>query len=320
MYYCVNASKRLELRLMIMTVTLNPCIDKTLTIASFTHGGMNRVIHERQDIAGKGINVSAALAGLGCESVCTGFNYADNGVLVMEYLDGLGIAYNFISVPGTVRTNIKLFEQDTQVMTEINQSGAYVSPGSVEALLAFIKKEQPEWLVLSGSRPQGIAADIYARILEQSAGYTILDTEGEALRLGLSCVKKPFLIKPNLYELENAFNVHLPTHRDISEFCNGLLGGGLVYVCVSMGKDGALLIGAEGTFFAEAPDIPVRGTQGAGDSMVAGFLWGLAQNLGAGELLRCAVAAASASVVREGTLLCEGEGFTKMLKLVRVLI
>lgn len=299
----------------ILTVTLNPCIDQTLTIASFTHGGMNRVTNARRDVAGKGINVSVALKGLGIDSQCAGINFNENGKLIEDYLDGLGIGYDFVDVPGAVRTNTKLFETETRIMTEINQPGAYTGPEALDTLLTKIISAEADIIILSGSRPQGVEADIYRRILEASHAKAVLDTEGEALRNALDGPHKPFLIKPNLFELESAFGVALRTKTETAQFCHTLIQEhpGLALVCVSMGGDGAMLIDREKACFAPALDIPVRGVQGAGDSMVAGMVYGLLKDTDTPDLLRMAVAAASASVVREGTLLCDLDGFNQML-------
>ncbi len=306
---------------MVVTVTLNPCYDRQTVIARLTHGGMNRVINTRTDAAGKGVNVSAALKNLGADSLCTGFNYRENGAALTRYLDGLKIAHDFVDVPGAVRTNIKLFERDTSVMTEINEPGGDVPGEYADELVekaAALCADGPI-LVLSGSRPGNVPPGIYARIMESASGRVFLDTEGDALLAALNCARPPFLIKPNLFELETAFNVKLPDKLAVTDFCRReILPKGVAYVCVSMGGDGALLISAGGAWFAPALDIPVRGLAGAGDSMVAGMVYSLLRNAPPEEMLRMGAAAASASVVREGTLLCTGEGFGEMMGRVKV--
>jgi 1-phosphofructokinase len=293
-----------------------------IEIPSFTHGGMNRVTNTRSDAAGKGINVSAALKNLGADSVCTGFNYLDNGALLTDFLNGRGIAYDFVNVPGAVRVNIKLFEHDTSVMTEINQPGAFVPTEHIEALLdkaASLTGGGGDIVVLSGSRPQNVDADIYARLIERFDCRSIVDTEGAALHAALNAKRKPFLIKPNLFELETAYGVKLPDSDAVTDFCRTrIISTGVKYVCVSMGGGGALLVSADGAWFAPALDIPVRGLAGAGDSMVAGLVYGLLNNAAPDELLRNGAAAASASVILEGTQLCTRGGFDEMMERVKV--
>jgi 1-phosphofructokinase len=306
----------------VITVTLNPCYDQQIEIPSFTHGGMNRAASTRTDAAGKGINVSAALNNLGVGSICSGFNYLDNGALLTDFLEERNITHNFVYVPGAVRINIKLFERDTLIMTEINQPGAFVPYEYTEALLtkaASLTDSTEDIAVLSGSRPQNVSEDIYLRLIERVSCRCIVDTEGAALLATLNTKRKPLLIKPNLFELETAFNVKLPNKEAVISFCRTrIISTGVEYVCVSMGGGGAMLIGKEAAWFAPALDIPVRGLAGAGDSMVAGLVYGLLNNAEPGEILRFGAAAASASVIREGTQLCTRDGFDEMLARVSI--
>jgi 1-phosphofructokinase len=315
-------NKIMSERFKIITVTLNPCYDRQIEIPSFTHGGMNRVSSTRTDAAGKGINVSAALSNLGVGSVCTGFNYIDNGALLTDFLDERNITHDFINVPGEVRINIKLFERDTSVMTEVNQPGAFVPYENIEALFdkaSLLTESADDIVVLSGSRPQNVGEDIYLRLIERFNCRCIVDTEGAALLATLNAKRKPFLIKPNLFELETAFGVKLPDKDTAINFCRAhIISTGVEYVCVSMGGDGAMLISADGAWFAPALDIPVRGLAGAGDSMVAGLVYGLRSGAAPDEILRFGAAAASASVIREGTQLCTREGFDEMLGLINI--
>jgi 1-phosphofructokinase len=310
-------NKKMSEPFKIITVTLNPCYDRQIEIPSLTRGGMNRASATRTDAAGKGINVSVALSNLGVGSICTGFNYIDNGALLTDFLDERNITHDFINVPGEVRINIKLFERDTSVMTEINQPGAFVPYEYTGTLLdkaAALTDNTDDIVVLSGSRPQNVGADIYMQLIERVSCRCIVDTEGAALLATLNAKRKPFLIKPNLFELETAFGVKLPDKEAAISFCRShIISTGVEYVCVSMGGDGAMLISADGAWFAPALDIPVRGLAGAGDSMVAGLVYGLRSGAEPGEILRYGAAAASASVIREGTQLCTRDGFDEML-------
>jgi len=281
----------------------------------------------RDDPAGKGINVSAALINLGFLSICLGFNYNDNGHVIEGFLNGLGIPHSFINVPGAVRTNIKVLERDTQTMTEINTYGTYVPPGSVDLLLESISMPEIELLVLSGGYPRGVDEDIYRRIIEGADAPVILDATGESLLLGLQASRnKPFMVKPNLQELESTFNKKFGTHIEIVDFCRRaiIMEYGVKMVCTSLDKDGAILVGEREAYYAPGLPLVVRGAQGAGDSLVAGFVYGLMQTVMPGkrfslpndipykEFLRCAIAAASASVIREGTLMCTKKDFDMM--------
>ena len=312
----------------ITVVNLNPCIDWQWTTPAFVYGGLNRAQGGLRYASGKGINVCVALKNLGLNPLCTGFNYTENGAFITSALDAHGVRHDFITVDGAVRVNIKLYDTAEGTMTELNQPGALVPE---EAVIAFINKIKAAasgladdknrqtlinsgLLVLSGSMPAGVPLDIYKQLCTAWPGPVILDAEGEALKTALSSDKPPYCIKPNHYELESSFGVKLTTKEDIAVFCRELIKSyGITMICVSMGAEGAVLITEPAAYYVPALELTVRGVQGAGDSMVAGLAYGLTQNMPAPELLRMASAAAAASVIREGTLMCTGEDFARFL-------
>ena len=338
-------------------MSLNPSIDWQWATPSFVYGGLNRAKSGERYAAGKGINVCVALKNLGLDPLCKGFNFRESGSFITGALDERGVRYDFVTVDGAVRVNIKLYDDATGKMTELNQPGDYVPDRAVEELYSKIlvgkvagqpqsrrcerseaiqHKQLPntasgllryarndgrmsrhvhtgeDILVLSGSMPSGVPADIYSRLCSAWPGITVLDTDGEALRLALTGEKPPFLIKPNLFELTSCFGVELSTKESIAAFCKQLIAEyGVGVICVSMGADGAMLVTGADAYYVYAPEVKVRGVQGAGDAMVAGLVYGL--GLPAHELLRKATAAATATVVRDGTLMCTREGFEKYL-------
>lgn len=300
----------------ITVVNLNPCLDWSWHINAFTYGGMNRVQHTRQDAAGKGINVAIALNNLGLSPICKGFNYLENGKQITTKLDALGVNYDFVWVEGAVRINIKLYDE-TGTMTEINQSGNAVNTTDINALVEKINQTNApnDLLILSGSRPAGVDVYFYAQLCKTWQGRVILDTEGEALLNAIETAP-PYCIKPNLFELESTFGVTLSTHKDIIEFARTLIAKGIQIICCSLGAEGALIITQKEAFFAPALPLDVKAVQGAGDAMVAGLVYAMEKETDPtpDKLLRCAVAAASASVVREGTQMCDGVGFGEMLE------
>jgi len=329
---------------------------------------MNRVRRTRQDIAGKGINVCVALKNMGLDPLCIGFNFAENGDILTSHLDALGIRHDFITIDGAIRTNIKLYEE-SGTMTELNQPGAFVpvlfqeelemklrssapfSPFSQVQSARHCEKQRDEAvqssnepldcftyarndekgiLILSGSRPQGVPADFYARLCEawiqsDSQNIVFFDTEGEALRLALESKAAPFAIKPNLFELESTFGVKLNSPQEIADFCRGEImtpekQNRPAVVCVSMGGDGAVLVTPTKSYFCPALGIEVRGVQGAGDAMVAGLVYAVTSNAPEAELLPHAMAAAAASVIRDGTEMCSRDDFDAMMTQARELV
>ncbi|MBM7581703.1 1-phosphofructokinase [Caldicoprobacter guelmensis] len=306
---------------MITTVTLNPCIDRMVTVEKFIYGGLNRIIDSRVDAAGKGINVAVALHQLGEKAFCIGFNYTERGRMIRDFLDSSGIPYDFVEVEGEVRVNLKVFDLSQGVVTEINESGYPVLLEHIEKLKDKIDMYAPKssMMVFSGSVPRGVMTSIYRELIEQAKRYgvlCVLDAEGELLLEGIKA--QPYLIKPNLYELEKATGKTLTTYGEIVRAAKVFLEKGVRIVGVSMGSQGAMIIDEKEAYYAHPVPVEVKGTAGAGDSMVAGFCIAIKEGAGLKDMLRYGVAAATASVVREGTLLCTREGFESMLPRVEI--
>lgn len=327
----------------IIVMSLNPSIDWQWSVPSFVYGGLNRAKNGERYASGKGINVCAALKNIGLDPLCIGFNFRENGDFLTNALDEWGIRHDFITVDGAVRTNIKLYDDSTGEMTELNQPGTFVPGKAMQALYekfdvaidTIADKRQPikenghisryddnneaAIIVISGSMPAGVPADTYKRLCEAWPGKVILDADGEALRLALMGGKPPFCIKPNLHELTNLAcmmncDVDFSKREGIAAFCRELTQSyGVSMICVSMGEKGAMLVTDLEDCYIPAPKLTVRGVQGAGDAMVAGLAYGLAQGLMVPELLHTATAAAAATVERDGTLMCTREGFRKYL-------
>ena len=304
----------------IVTVTLNPCVDKTIEIDSLNRGGLNRVKKTRTDYSGKGVNVSKALHALGCDTVCAGIVFSGGGGAFMKSLGDDGIANDFYLIDGELRTNTKLFEINERTMTEFNERGSFNAPEKLEEIIGKIVGicESAQSAVLAGSIPDGMPPDIYKKIIERLPGVKIiLDADGavfdEALDAG------PYAIKPNLFELEAAAGKKLSTHGEIFAACEKIIGAGKAkIVLVSMGSDGAVICGGGEKYYAPSLDIAVRGLQGAGDSMVAGICYAISFGCSVRETLRCAAAAAAASIIREGTLLCLREDFDRFYNMVKI--
>lgn len=299
---------------MITVVSLNPSYDWQYSVPNFAYGGLNRVACTRKDIGGKGINVCVALNNLGLNPLCTGFNFNENGDFLTSQLDNLNVKHDFINVNGAVRVNIKLYEGSSNTMTELNQQGSLVTGADIDSLCLKIEAHSHEnnTLVLSGSRPQGVGANFYAQLCKTWKGKVFLDTDGEALKTALKTAA-PYAIKPNLFELESTFDVKLKTPKDIATFCKeNIITNGVSIVCVSMGSDGAVLVTINGAWFCPALKLETKGVQGAGDSMVAGLLYALYNRLPENEYLSSAMAAASASVILDGTAMCGLNDFNKM--------
>ena len=306
---------------MILTVTMNPCIDKTIYLDELEVGAYNRVKNTRIDVAGKGLNVSTVLNHLGEDTLCMGINFRNNGNLLEQTMNSSGLKHHFVYADCSIRTNIKLFEQNSHIMTEINEAGPTVSSSLIDKLIDEIdaRLEHTHILVLSGSIPPGVPADIYRRLIRMAHRKdvkTVLDTAGEPFALGLE--EKPFLVKPNSLEFEQTFKKDLKAGKGPLEVARSVIESGVSYLCISMGADGALLLDREHAYRAKALPIEAKGLTGAGDSMVAGMCYALRRHLGSEDMLRYAMACSAGSVRQEGTLLARESDVKELLPQVEI--
>jgi 1-phosphofructokinase family hexose kinase len=289
---------------MIYTLTLNPAVDRELTVPSVEYDSVLRATESRVDFGGKGFNVSRLLKGLGAESTAVGFLGGKAGETLQDGLRSLGIITDFVWVTGETRTNISIVTQSGEHYIKVNEKGPLVEPARQQELIDKIDSlaKPGDWWVLAGSLPPGCAEDIYARIirvLNRHGAQTLLDTTGESLRLG--CTEKPYLVKPNAEEAGVLTGLPVNTPGDIVAVAARIRELGAQNVVISMGKDGALLQSAEGTWLVRSPAIKEKNPIGAGDSMVGGMVWALTQGKPLKESLGWGVASGAATASLSGT-------------------
>ena len=298
---------------MITTVTLNPCIDKTVYCENFGAGKLNRVRVGQLIPSGKGINSSVVINNLGRDTCCIGFNYTENGQVLEDFLSREGITFEFVPCEGLLRTNTKVFDEASSTMTELNEYGSPVGKEQLEALKGLIVKyaKISDVMILSGSVPRGVDEDIYgeccALIRANGSAKIIVDAEKGLLENTFKF--EPDLIKPNNFELEQMTGCEVRTHEDIVREARVLLGRGVKRAAVSLGGEGAVMIDRDEAWFSPAVSVEVKGLQGAGDSMVAGMAISISDEASLSELLLAGAAAAAGSVGLPGTLLCGSEDF-----------
>ena len=205
---------------MITAVSMNPSIDRTLTVDGFIPGGLNRIVAKRDVAAGKGINVALTVSELGLDSECVGFMYRDGASQFEKRLMLNSTPYDFIWCEGSVRTNIKVFDRSTGTITELNESGMNVTEENLSKMVDLVVRhaENSDYLILSGSLPPGCPQDYYRTLIHAVEGLgcrCVLDADGERLKFGLEA--RPFMIKPNRYELETMIGRPLDGITDIRE-------------------------------------------------------------------------------------------------------
>ena len=293
---------------MIYTVTLNPAIDRELSVPSIVLGEVLRATAHRVDWGGKGFNVSRSLRALGGESTALGFVGGEAGRRIAAGLAQLGIAVDFVEIAGETRTNVSVV--DGVRYLKVNEPGPTITEAEAARLIDKVRAlaRPGDWWVLSGSLPPGASPGIYAdviRIVQAAGARAILDTSGAALAQG--CAARPFLVKPNAAEAAELTGRRVDPSEDSDGFAAArdaaadLHARGVSYVLLSLGRRGALLSDGRSSWRARPPRITERNPVGAGDSMVAGMVWGLAQGMPVERALRWAVASGAAAASLDGT-------------------
>ena len=303
---------------MITTISLSPAIDKRLEFETFSIGGTNRVVRSEAEGAGKAVNVALAVQALGLPAHCAGI-LPGSGQFITERLERFGVAYDFLPAPGSVRVNQKLFYRSTQVLTEMNESCPPVNDELLEAAAAHAVEcaKKSDYLVLTGSLPPKCPTGWYGEVLrrvhaEAPACRVILDAEGK--RFSLAVDEKPWLVKPNQYELGLFAGRPLDTHEDILAAARALIERGVEVVVVSMGSHGAIAVRGDEAMFVPGLKLHVVTTVGAGDSMVAGLMYGFSERDDLAWALRCGTASAAARCVYAGPGYLDRAVFREMLE------
>ncbi len=305
---------------MITTICLNPCFDKTVNVENLQTGQVNRIRDTRVDLGGKGINVAVVASRLGLDVQCIGIMGENGSTELTGMMDREGLKHRFMTVPGHVRTNMKVYSLDGQGVTELNEPGSPLNPEILEQFTVIAEEEtrDSDMIVMTGSLPPGCPEGTYRNLMKALEGKRcILDTEGRELEMAAKGAH-PFLIKPNLREMEATLGIELRTMRAIRDAALLFIRLGVQHSVVSMGAMGAMYISAEKTLFAPALRVETKSTVGAGDAMIGGMLLGYEVEKDMAKAFRYGIAAGAASVMTEGTQLIVRSDFEKLLDQVRI--
>ena len=285
---------------MIYTVTFNPSLDYIVGVDEFKTGKVNRTAEELILPGGKGINVSTILMNLGIDSTAFGFAAGFTGEEIIREVEAMGIRSDFIKIDsGISRINLKLKNFDG---TEINGSGPEISEEKIEELLRKLDiLGEGDILVLAGSIPASMPADMYSTIMERLQHKNVTFIVDATKDLLINVLKyKPFLIKPNNHELGELFDVKLTTREEVIPYGKKLQKQGARNVLISMAGEGAVLVAEDGSVYeAPAPKGTLVNAVGAGDSMVAGFTAGWIEKKDYRHAFYMGVSAGSASAFSE---------------------
>ena len=305
---------------MIYTVTLNPALDRTITVKKLFEDDTTRVLSEKLYAGGKGIDVSRVIRELGGQSVALGLVGGYDGLHLEGLLINAGVMTDFTRISAETRTNIILKEEETKNQFVISASGPPISPTEIGELYHNVLQLQSvDYLVLSGSLPKGVTPNVYGQLILagiKKEAFIVLDTDGKALKESINY--GPTLIKPNRHELSRLAGKDLSSEKDILNACEKVHGLGIEYILVSRGKEGLILSTRENKIKAFAPPVEVDSTVGAGDSVVAGFVKAHSQGEELTECVRLACAAGTATAKTPGTELCHAHEVKKVLKMIEI--
>lgn len=305
---------------MVYTITLNPTLDRNIWIEKIKYDDSNRIQKEERYAAGKGIDVSRVLTTLGLRNKALGFVGGFDGQEMEGRLINEGISCNFTRISGDTRTNIVIYDQTKKSQTIFSARGPEIMPYELMRMIQQIQElENPEMVIISGSLPPGVHPEIYYKIMEiarSKGSIIVLDTDGEALKKGIQI--SPDVIKPNIHELSRLADRELNNIEQVISTALTYCDQGIRTVLVSMGARGILLAGKKEQYLAVPPKVKVVNTIGAGDSAIAGFVFGYINGKTLQESLTYAVAAGTATTLRPGPALCTESDFMALVPKVKL--
>jgi 1-phosphofructokinase family hexose kinase len=291
---------------MIVTVTLNAAVDRTLQVPNFQVGRRHRASVGSLSAGGKGINVARALKKLGVPVVCTGLAGGRNGTLLVEELTHEGILNDFVRIRGESRTSTAVLDPTSNVYTEINEWGPEVAEDELDTLrekLAYLT-QGAEFVVFAGSLPRGVEPDFFGGMVRDASRrhqLAVVDSDGEPLRAGTAA--EPYLVAPNTREAEELVGHDFVDEEDLVTALDEIAELAAHNVLITQETGCYALLRedrSEVRLRASAPELEAVSKIGAGDTLLAGFLSARVGGRSFEDAVRIAVAAGAASVLEAG--------------------
>jgi 1-phosphofructokinase family hexose kinase len=306
---------------MIATITLNPSIDQNLVVRGLVKDDANRAQDIYRYPGGKGLNVSKVVRELGGPTKAWALVGGFSGEAWREGVKKMDIDFHADSVSGETRVNTVITDLKDNTQTRVSAPGPHISEKTLELFLNKLVRVRPKpaYWALGGSLARGMRADTYRHFIEriQKKGIPcVLDTDDDALKEGVKA--RPYLIKPNEYEMERLLGHRLKSIRDYTKAARSLAQKGIKIVIVSLGAKGALYVTAAEAFHAHGIRVPVKSKVGAGDSLIGGTILSLYRGKGLHEAARLGIAASASAVMREAPRLCDRKDIPGLLRKVRL--
>jgi 6-phosphofructokinase 2 len=300
---------------MIYTVTLNPCLDITVEVEELVYDDVNYIAEERKRAGGKGIDVSRVIKELGGQSVALGFAGGYHGMELEGSLINEGVVCDFTKMHEETKTNITIYQRKKKIQTLLSTPEPSITPLEMAAFFGKIREiPAGSFVAISGNPPESINENFYAQItttLREKGIKVVLDTDGVALKMGVSA--GPFLIKPNIHEFGRLVEKNVSDMNEILEQARPYMDV-LECMVVSMGVKGVLGLTKEGVFRVVPPKVKVRSSIGAGDSLVAGIVYGLSSGSSFEDAVVLGVACGTASTLNQENGLCRKEDVLEIQK------
>jgi 6-phosphofructokinase 2 len=301
----------------IITVTFNPTIDKSTSIAALMPEKKLKCTAPRFEPGGGGINVARAIKKLGGEALAVYPAGGYSGKFLNELMAREGVTVHAVPTKSHTRENLIVFDRSTSLQYRFGMPGSEVLEEEWRQLLTDIENSGAEYIIASGSLPPGMPDDIFgwiADIARKIKAKLIVDTSGEALKKAVD--KGVFLLKPNLGELSSLVGKEEVSHESVDEIAKEIISRNCCQaIIVSLGSAGARLITNDEVIQVIPPVVKRLSTVGAGDSMVAGVILSLSRGMDLKEAMKYGVACGTAATLNPGTELCKPEDVEKLYKL-----
>jgi tagatose 6-phosphate kinase len=288
---------------LILTVTLNPSIDRRYSVHGFSKGKIHRAKEVQYTPGGKGLNVTKVINVFGEEVFATGFLGGKSGEYIHDRFVDMGIMHEFIQIKEETRSCLAIISDDG-IQTEILEEGPRITR---EELIKFYELytyliNKSEIICISGSLPLGVPKDIYRDLIaiaNRNNKIVILDTSGGALEYGIEAI--PYMVKPNKEELEDLLGIRLQTQGEIVKAGKYLIEKGIKIVIISLGNEGAIVLSEDQVYRINIPEVEAINPVGSGDSMIAGFAVAMKRNYDYDMMLKLGVACGIANAMEAET-------------------
>ncbi|MFN7116341.1 MAG: 1-phosphofructokinase family hexose kinase [Saprospiraceae bacterium] len=305
----------------IVTLTVNAALDISTAVDKLLPEAKLRCEAPRYDPGGGGVNVARVIKRLGGEALAVLQSSGSPGAKIEQLLQGEGVAYQSVPTQEWTRESVTVLDKGNGLQYRFVLPGPTLSEAECQAFFQAIRDlpEVPAFLVGSGSLPPGVPVSFYAdlaQLAKELDTKLIVDTSGPGLKAAVEA--GVFMIKPNLKELSALTGKAEVVHEEQEAMAKQLIAEGKCeMVVVSLGARGAMLASREGIVYATPPTVKVRSTVGAGDSMVAGMVWALAQGWDCRRVLQYGVACGTATTMNEGTGLCQKQDVEAIFRILQ---